>query len=88
MPQGQRSKDFCWRKLTRLNPGDEIVSGGIWSAWSLVGTPVIAYRPANQDADEDLMTAAFEAGALAYVLKAEVSTKIIPAIQVALRTRV
>ena len=42
----------------------------------------------TQDADEDLMTAAFEAGALAYVLKTEMTTKMIPAIQVALRTRV
>ena len=42
----------------------------------------------TQDADEDLMTAAFEAGALAYGLKTEMTTKMIPAIQVALRTRV
>lgn len=41
----------------------------------------------TQDAGEDLMSAALEAGALAYVLKAEMATKLVPAIQAALRTR-
>ncbi len=41
----------------------------------------------SQDRDEDLMSAALEAGALAYVLKAEITNKLIPAIQTALRTR-
>jgi DNA-binding NarL/FixJ family response regulator len=41
----------------------------------------------TQDADEDLMSAALEVGALAYVLKAEIATKLIPAIQAVLRTR-
>ena len=41
----------------------------------------------TQNADEDLMTAALRAGALAYVLKAEMITELIPAIQAALRTR-
>ena len=41
----------------------------------------------TQDADEDLMSAALEAGALAYVLKAEIATKLIPAIQAVLRPR-
>ena len=40
----------------------------------------------TQNADEDLMTAALQAGALAYVLKAEMATKLIPAIQAALHT--
>ena len=41
----------------------------------------------TQDADEDVMTAALEAGALAYVLKAEMTTELIPAVRAALRTR-
>lgn len=41
----------------------------------------------TQNADEDAMTAALEAGALAYVLKVEMTTDLIPAIQAALRTR-
>ena len=41
----------------------------------------------TQNADEDLMTAALEAGALAYVLKVEMTTDLIPAIQAALRAR-
>jgi DNA-binding NarL/FixJ family response regulator len=41
----------------------------------------------TQDGNEDLKTAALEAGALAYVLKAEMTTRLIPAIQAALRTR-
>jgi DNA-binding NarL/FixJ family response regulator len=40
----------------------------------------------TQEADEDLRSAALEAGALAYVLKAEIATELIPAIQAALRT--
>ena len=40
----------------------------------------------SQNADEDLMTAAFQAGALAYVLKAEMATELIPALQAAMRT--
>ena len=40
----------------------------------------------TQDADDDLMTAALQAGALAYVLKAEMTTELIPAVQAALRT--
>lgn len=39
------------------------------------------------NADEDLNTAALEAGAQAYVLKAEMTTKLIPAVQAALRSR-
>ncbi|HEV2400212.1 MAG TPA: response regulator transcription factor [Candidatus Sulfotelmatobacter sp.] len=39
----------------------------------------------TQNADEDVMTAAMRAGAVAYVLKAEMTTKLIPAIQAALR---
>ena len=39
------------------------------------------------DASKDLMTTAFEAGALAYVLKAEMVTKLIRAIQSALQAR-
>jgi DNA-binding NarL/FixJ family response regulator len=39
----------------------------------------------TQDADEDLRTAALQAGALAYVLKAEMTTELIPAVQAALR---
>jgi DNA-binding NarL/FixJ family response regulator len=41
----------------------------------------------TQDGNDDLKTAALEAGALAYVLKAEMTTRLIPAIQAALRTR-
>ena len=41
----------------------------------------------TQQEDEDMMTAALQAGALAYVLKAEMSTALIPAVQAALRTR-
>jgi DNA-binding NarL/FixJ family response regulator len=41
----------------------------------------------TQNADEDLMAAALQAGALAYVLKAEMTAKLIPAIQAAMRTR-
>jgi DNA-binding NarL/FixJ family response regulator len=41
----------------------------------------------SQDTGEDLMSAALKAGALAYVLKAEMATKLIPAIQAALRMR-
>jgi DNA-binding NarL/FixJ family response regulator len=41
----------------------------------------------TQNADEDMMTAALQAGALAYVLKAEMTTKLTPAVQAALRTR-
>jgi DNA-binding NarL/FixJ family response regulator len=41
----------------------------------------------TQNADEDLRTAALQAGALAYVLKAEMTTELIPAVQEALRTR-
>jgi DNA-binding NarL/FixJ family response regulator len=41
----------------------------------------------TQYADEDVMTAALEAGALAYVLKVEMTTDLIPAIQAVLRTR-
>ena len=41
----------------------------------------------TQDGNEDLMTAALEAGALAYVLKTEMTTRLIPAIQAALRTQ-
>lgn len=41
----------------------------------------------TQNADEDLMTAALQAGAVAYVLKAEMATKLIPAIQAAVGTR-
>ena len=41
----------------------------------------------TQDGDEDLMTAALEAGALAYVRKAEMTSRLIPSIQAALRTR-
>jgi DNA-binding NarL/FixJ family response regulator len=40
----------------------------------------------TQETDEGLMSAALEAGALAYVLKAEIATKLIPAIQAVLRT--
>lgn len=39
----------------------------------------------TQDGNEDSKTAALEAGALAYVLKAEMTTRLIPAIQAALR---
>ena len=41
----------------------------------------------TQDRDEDLKTAALEAGALAYVLKAEMTTSLVPAIHAALRMR-
>ena len=41
----------------------------------------------TQDADEDLKTAALEAGALGYVLKSEVTTSLVPAIHAAMRTR-
>ena len=41
----------------------------------------------TQDGDGDMMTAALEAGALAYVVKAEMTTKLIPAIQASLRVR-
>jgi DNA-binding NarL/FixJ family response regulator len=41
----------------------------------------------TQNADEDLRTAALQAGARAYVLKAEMTTELIPAVQEALRTR-
>jgi len=41
----------------------------------------------TQDTDEELMGAASRAGAVAYVLKTEMSTKLIPAVQLALRTR-
>ena len=40
----------------------------------------------TQEADEDLKTAAFEAGALAYVLKVEMATSLVPAIHAAMRT--
>lgn len=40
----------------------------------------------TQNADKDLMTAALQAGAVAYVLKAEMTSKLIPAVQAALRT--
>jgi two-component system response regulator NreC len=39
----------------------------------------------TQNADDDLMSAALQAGALAYVLKAEMTTELIPAVQTALR---
>ena len=39
----------------------------------------------SQNADEELMTAALEAGAQAYVLKVKMTTDLIPAIQAALR---
>jgi DNA-binding NarL/FixJ family response regulator len=42
----------------------------------------------TQHADEDLMTAALQAGAVAYVLKAEMTTNLIPAVQAALRTSI
>src|SRR3954462_2500923 len=38
-----------------------------------------------QNADTDVMSAALQAGALAYVLKAEMTTELIPAVQTALR---
>src|ERR1700751_3589639 len=41
----------------------------------------------TQNANEDLISAALEAGAQAYVLKAEMTTNLIPAIQMTLRTR-
>ena len=41
----------------------------------------------TQDADEDLKAAALQAGALAYVLKVEMITSLVPAIHAALRTR-
>jgi len=41
----------------------------------------------TQDADKEVMAAALQAGALAYVLKAEMTTELIPAVQAALRTR-
>lgn len=41
----------------------------------------------TQDGDEGLKTAALEAGALAYVLKLEMTTSLVPAIDAALRTR-
>ena len=41
----------------------------------------------TQNADDDVMTAALQAGALAYVLKMEMTTDLIPAIRAALRTR-
>ena len=41
----------------------------------------------TQDADADVMSAALQAGALAYVLKAEMTTELIPAVQTALRAR-
>src|SRR5579864_168546 len=41
----------------------------------------------TQNADDDLRTAALQAGALAYVLKAEMTPELIPAVQAALRTR-
>ena len=41
----------------------------------------------TQHRDEDVMSAALEAGALAYVLKTEMTSELIPAIQAALRTR-
>ena len=41
----------------------------------------------TQDGDEDLKTAALQAGALAYVLKAEMTTSLVPAILSALRAR-
>ncbi len=41
----------------------------------------------TQNADEDLKTAALDAGAVAYVLKAQMNADLIPAIQSALRTR-
>lgn len=41
----------------------------------------------TENADEDLKTAALQAGAVAYVLKAEMTTGLIPAVQAALRAR-
>lgn len=41
----------------------------------------------THDTDEDLMTAALQAGALSYVLKAEMRSKLIPAIHATLRLR-
>src|SRR3954469_6450008 len=41
----------------------------------------------TQNADTDVMSAALQAGALAYVLKAEMTTELIPAVQTALRAR-
>ena len=41
----------------------------------------------TENADEDLKTAALQAGAVAYVLKSEMSTDLIPAVQAALGTR-
>lgn len=41
----------------------------------------------TQDGDEDLMTEALQAGAMAYVLKAEMTANLIPAIRATLRTR-
>ena len=42
----------------------------------------------TQNADEDLKTAALYAGAVAYVLKEQMNSDLIPAVQSALRTRV
>src|SRR5436190_17428419 len=41
----------------------------------------------TQYEDEDLRAAALQAGAVAYVLKAELTTELVPAIRAALRTR-
>ena len=41
----------------------------------------------TENPDEDLMAAALEAGASAYVLKSEMTTNLIPAVQAVLRTR-
>jgi two-component system, NarL family, response regulator LiaR len=41
----------------------------------------------TENADEDLMAAALEAGASAYVLKSEMTADLIPAVQTALGTR-
>jgi len=41
----------------------------------------------TQNEDEDLRAAALQAGALAYVLKAEMAKELVPAVRAALRTR-
>ena len=41
----------------------------------------------TQEADEDLKTAALEAGSLAYVLKTEMTSSLVPAIHAAMWTR-
>ena len=41
----------------------------------------------SENADEDLRDAALEAGAVAYLLKTEMTTELLPALRAALRTR-